>query len=98
MKKKVKYMVRTILAYSVVAALFIFTLIDSLRKGEGVGTAIFSAAFVTICIILIIGILFFLWWRLCTPSGRKAEEEAQARYYIKKLDKKRSKEWREMNR
>lgn len=39
-----------------------------------------------------------LWWRLFTPEGREAEKEAQARYELKKLDKKRDKEWRQMNR
>lgn len=88
----------TVFAYGIVAALFIIILLTSLGKGNGIGTAIFSAVFVTVAILLIVGLLFVLWWRLFTPSGHKAEEEAQARSAIKKIERKRDREWREMNR
>lgn len=84
-------------AYGIVAALFIITLLTSLESGNGIGTAIFSAVFVTLAVLLIIGLLLVLWWRLFTTSGRKAEEEAQARSEIKKIERKRDREWREMN-
>ncbi|GEM_PF-6500972 len=88
----------TVFAYVIVAALFIIILLTSLGKGNGIGTAIFSAVFVTVAILLIVGLLFVLWWRLFTPSGHKTEEEAQARSAIKKIERKRDREWREMNR
>lgn len=97
MKRKVNNILRTVFAYGIVAALFTITLLTSLGKGNGIGTAIFSAVFVTVAVLLIIGLLFVLWWRLFTPSGRKAEE-AQARSEIKKIERKRDREWREMNR
>ena len=98
MKGTVNNILRTVFAYGIVAALFIITLLTSLGKGNGIGTAIFSAVFVTVAVLLIIGLLFVLWWRLFTPSGRKAEEETQARSEIKKIELRRDREWREMNR
>lgn len=98
MKVKFNLILRSVLAYGFVAALFIITLLDSLGDGEGIGMAIFSAALVTVGVLLIIGLLVVLWWRLFTPSGRKAEEEAQARCEIKKIVRRREREWREMNR
>lgn len=83
--------------YVVVAAIFISALIISLQKGCGIGTAILSALLVTAGIIVIIALLYLSWWRLFTPSGREAEKEAQARYEIKKLDRKRDREWRAMD-
>lgn len=98
MKTKVNNIIRTVYAYAIVASLLIFTFLISLRRGDGIGTAIFSAVFVTISVILIAGLIFVLWWRLFTPSGRKAEEEAQARSEIKKIERQRDREWREMKR
>lgn len=98
MKPKKGNIIRTVSTYAVVAALLIFTFLNSLWRGDGIGTAIFSAVFVTVAFLLIVGLLFVLWWRLFTPSGHKAEEEAQARSEIKKLERKRDREWRRMNR
>lgn len=85
-------------AYGIVAALFTITLLTSLGKGNGIGTAIFSAVFVTVAVLLIIALLFVLCWRLFTPSGRKAEEEAQVRRTIRHIERKRDREWCRMNR
>lgn len=97
MKTKVNIIIRTILTYTGVAVLLILTFLSSLNRGEGIGTAIFSAVFVTVGVLLIIGLLIVLWWRLFTPSGRKAEQEAQALSEIKKIERKRDREWRRMN-
>lgn len=98
MKGTVNNIIRKVFAYGIVAAIFIATLLNSLENDDGIGTAIFSAVFVTIAVLQIVGLLFFLWWRLFTPSGRKAEEEAQARSEIKKIERQRDREWRRMNR
>lgn len=97
MKAKVSNIIRRVFAYAVIASLFMFTLVSFLWRGEGIGCAIFSAVLVTVGVFLIVGLLFFLWWRLFTSSGRKAEEEAQARAEIRKLERKRDREWRRMN-
>lgn len=83
--------------YVVVAAIFISALIVSLQKGYGTGAAILSALLVTAGILAIIALLYLSWWRLFTPVGREAEKEAQARCEIKKLDRKRDREWRAMD-
>lgn len=98
MKNRFINILRSVFVYAVVVVLFVYTLITSLQEGDGIATALFSAVFVTVAVLLLIGLLSVLWWRLFTPEGRKAEEEAQARHYIKKLERKRAREWRRMNR
>ena len=97
MKRTIVKILRSVLAYGFLAFIFIRTLIISLQKGHGIGIAILSAIFITLIILLIIGLLIFLWWRLFTAEGREAEKEAEARSYIKKLERKRDREWHGMN-
>lgn len=97
MKNKFSNIIRNVVAYTVVGILLIYTFMTSIYGGDGIATALFSAVCVTFAVLLIIGLLFVLWWRLFTPEGRKTEAEAQARHDIRKLERKRTREWRRMN-
>lgn len=97
MKNEFSNIIRSVVAGTVVGILFIYTFMTSIHGGDRIATALFSAILVTFAVLLIIGLLFVLWWRLFTLGGRKAEAEAQAQHDIRKLERKRTREWRRMN-
>lgn len=98
MKSRVKLILWRLFAYSVMAAIFVWSLVDSLHDGQSVLYSIITAIFIVLAILSIIGLLVFLGWRLFTPEGREAERQAQALHDIKKTERKRDREWRQMNR
>lgn len=94
MTAKAKNIVWTTIVCSIVAALFIYTFIVFLRRGEGVLYSLFAGIFVTVATIVLIPLLYIVWWRIFTPNGREDEKVARARWEIRKLEIIRDKEYR----
>lgn len=82
----------------VLSIIFVAFLVYFLKRGDSILGAILISAFETICILVFFVLMWLLIWRLFTKEGREAEKVAQARYEIKKLERKRDREWKRMNR
>lgn len=98
MKTEYKNIIFIVLVSVVAVLVFVFAFLNSLGKGECVPEAIFSASFVVLLVFAMIVFSVIIWWRLFTSEGREAEEEARALDEIKKIERKRDREWRKMNR
>lgn len=88
MKRFLLTKLRPILGVAIIAGIFITVLVKSLDWGYSVGASILWAVILTASFLLLIPFLCLLYWRLFTPDGREAEKEAQARYEMKKLQRK----------
>lgn len=95
-KQKIKFWNRLIQIAA--AILFISIFVIDLKGGDSILAALFLAFLFTGSAVIIPILLYIVWWRIFTPDGREAEKRAREIYYSKKLEKKREKEWKRMNR
>lgn len=78
--------------------LALWFLITGLNSDYGWAQSLIGAVLGFVGGLLLPYLIYLLWWRLFTASGRRAEKRAEAIRSLNKTDRKRDREWREMNR
>lgn len=66
-------------------------------RGRGLIYSLFTSVLFLIFIPIMAALLYIAWWRVFTPEGRAEERRIQEEIKWKKLQRKREREWRDMN-
>ena len=97
-RKKIIKIIDNIMAFILSALVFAFFFDLSIRCDYNRFCSIFLALWGLACFYIIIFALTIVAWRIFTPEGREEEQTARAIQEIKRLEKKRAREWKRLNK
>lgn len=86
------------LILAILVGIFVASLDYFLNINYSVLPSILLSVLASMGLFAIAGAIYKGLWRIFTPEGREDAEIAQARYEIEKLERKRNREWKRMNR